>query len=117
MTNINIPNNVTAIGDNAFEYCRSLKSVYITDIAKWCAIKFSNYYSNPLCHAHNLYLNGELVTDLVIPDNVTSIGNYAFYGCSSLTSVTIGSRVTSIGDFALKYCSRLSRINITKSVT
>ena len=117
MTNINIPNNVTAIGDNAFEYCRSLKSVYITDIAKWCAIKFSNYYSNPLYYAHNLYLNGELVTDLVIPDNVTSIGNYAFYGCSSLTSVTIGSRVTSIGDFAFQYCNSLTSINIPDSVT
>ena len=50
----------------------------------------------------NLYLNGTLITDLVIPDGVTSIGDGAFYGCSGLTSVTIPDSVTSIGDYAFK---------------
>ena len=59
-------------------------------IPVWCEISFGSVSGNPLCYAHNLYLNGELVTELVIPDGVTSIGNYAFYKCTSLTSVYYG---------------------------
>ena len=78
LTSITIPDSVTSIGSSAFYYCSSLEAVYITDIEAWCNISFSSYYSNPLCHADNLYLNGELVTELEIPESVTSIGDYAF---------------------------------------
>ena len=101
----------TSIGSYAFYYCNSLTSVYITDIASWCHISFGNTYANPLYYAKNLYLNGELVTDLVIPDSVTSIGSYAFYYCSRLTSVTIGDGVTSIGSYAFYYCTALEEIH------
>ena len=88
-TSVVIPDSVTSIGDHAFDGCSSLTSVYITDLEAWCNIKFSsNFLANPLCYANNLYLNGSLVKDLVIPDSVTSIGDHAFDGCSSLTSVT-----------------------------
>jgi hypothetical protein len=79
-------------------------------MAAWCNISFSNTYSNPLYFAHNLYLNGALVTDLVIPDGVTSIGSYAFYNCTSLTSVTLPSGVTSIGSYAFYNCSKLTSV-------
>ena len=108
LTSITIPDSVTSIGEAAFYGCSSLEGVYITDIAAWCAIDFYDYDSNPLYYAHNLYLNGELVTDLVIPEGVKSIGDYAFYGCGSLTSITIGSGVTSIGDRAFEDCGRLT---------
>ena len=64
-----------------------------------------------------MYLNGELVTDLVIPDGVTSIGDYAFYNYNSLTSVTIGNGVTSIGSSAFDGCTSLKSITIPDSVT
>ena len=53
----------------------------------------------------------------VIPESVTSIGDYAFYGCSSLTSITIPESVTSIGNLAFYYCSNLTSITIPESVT
>ena len=117
LTSVTIGDSVTSIGSYAFSYCDSLTSVYITDIAAWCAIDFGGYYSNPLYYAHNLYLNGELVTDLVIPDSVTSIGDWAFYNCSGLTSVTIGDSVTSIGNQAFYRCTNLTSITIPDSVT
>ncbi len=140
LESIEIPSGVTSIGDNAFYNCRYLTYVYITDLAAWFNVRFSNYYANPMYYATNLYLNGELVTDFVIPDGVTSINSYAFYnwtslksieipstvtsignsafrGCSSLTSIEIPSGVTSIGDSAFTYCSALTSIEIPSSVT
>ncbi len=117
LTSITIPDSVTSIGSYAFEYCTSLNEVHITDIAAWCNIAFYNDASNPLSYAENLYLNGELVTDLVIPDSVTSIGSYAFYDCDSLTSVDIGDSVTSIGSSAFYDCDSLTSVVIPYSVT
>ncbi len=117
LTSINIPDGVTSIGNYAFSGCSSLGGVYITDIAAWCAIEFYGVDSNPLYRAHNLYLNNALVTDLKIPNGVTSIGEYAFYDCSSLTSIEIPDSVTSIGSSAFYGCSSLTSIEIPDSVT
>jgi len=117
LTSITIPDSVTSIGNYAFNGCSSLTGVYITDMTKWCSITFANATDNPLYYAKNLYLNGELVTELVIPDGVTSIGNYAFYNCSSLASVTIGNGVTSIGDYAFYNCGGLTSVTMGNSVT
>ncbi len=117
LTSITIPDSVTSIGDSAFYGCNSLTSVYITDIAAWCKIDFYDYDSNPLYYAENLYLNNELVTDLIIPDGVTSIGDYAFFYCYSLTNVTIPDSVTNIGDSAFGSCDSLTSITIPDSVT
>ena len=102
--------------DCAFENCSGLTGVYITDIEKWCKISIVNDVSNPLFYAHNLYLNNKLVTNLVIPESVTSIGAYTFTGCSGFTSVTIPDSVTSIGDYAFAYCSGLTNITIPDGV-
>ena len=96
LTEVTIPNSVTEIGHGAFRGCSGLIGVYITSIEAWCNIDFDNSYSNPLRYSNKLYLNDELVTNLTIPNSVTSIGDYAFYECP-LYSVTIGSGVLSIG--------------------
>ena len=57
------------------------------------------------------------LTSVTIGNGVTSIGNYAFANCSSLTSVTIGNSVTSIGNYAFEGCSNLTSITIPDSVT
>ena len=110
LTSIDIPNSVISIGKDAFQLCSGLTSVHITDLAAWCNITFGDNLANPLYYAHHLFLNGAEVTDLVIPNSVTSIGNSAFQGCSGLTSVTIPNSVTSIGYNAFIECSGLESI-------
>ena len=107
LTSIEIPNSITKIGDGAFMGCTALKEVHISDLAAWCDIDFDGSFSG---YAMNLYLNGELLTELVIPDGVTEIKEYAFKLCTSLTSVTIGNNVTSIGENAFNYCLNLTCI-------
>ena len=112
LTSITISDSVTSIGGIAFQGCDNLQDIYITDIAAWCNISGLNnlmYYGSI---NKNLYLNDELVTTLIIPDGATSIGGYAFSGCSGLTSITIPDSVTNIGSSAFSGCSSLESMTI-----
>ena len=118
LTSITIPNSVTSIGFNAFDGCTGLKKVIVKDIAAWCGIKFGGSSSNPLPYAEHLYSDENTeITNLVIPNSVTSIGYSAFSGCSGLTSITIPNSVTSIGTEAFYNCHGLTSVTIGNSVT
>lgn len=115
LTSVTIPRYITSIGWCAFKNCDGLTSVYYNgDIAEWCGISFA---SQPLTYAHNLYINNQLVTDLVIPETITEIKSYAFSGASCLTSVTIPNSITSIGYKAFAKCYGLPTVTIPSSVT
>ena len=117
LTTITIPASVTKIGHSAFANCVGLTAVHISDLGAWCSIEGGGSASNPLEYAHHLYLNGEEIKDMVIPEDVTNIGSYAFSGLSELTSATIPNSVTSIGDCAFYMCTSLTVIDIPNGVT
>ena len=121
LTSIVIPDSVTSIGSSAFLDCTGLTDVcYTGDIVGWCGISFGNASANPMYYADNLYIAGELIEgELAIPDSVTTIGEWAFFSCDSLTSVAFGenSQLTTIGDYAFCACYSLTSITIPDGVT
>ena len=117
LTSVEIPNSMKTIGKDAFSDCVKLSSVYAGKIASWVNIKFANVEANPLYYAKKLYFNGMLAVDVVIPDNVISIGDFAFSYCESLKSITIGNSVTTIGYKTFNYCSNLSNVEGGNNIT
>ncbi len=109
LTSLTIPEGVTSIGEGAFAGCsRSLTSIIVED-------GNTKYDSRENCNAIIETYTSTLVTGCkttVIPHSVTSIGDYAFWDCSGLTSLTIPEGVTSIGDYAFQHCSSLTSVYV-----
>ena len=110
LTSVTIPDSVTTIGEGAFCCCHSLAEFngkFATDGGR-CLI---------IDGVLNAFAFGCGVTEYTIPNSVTTIGDEAFYGCSSLTSVTIPDSVTTIGEQAFYCCGSLTSVTIGDSVT
>jgi parallel beta-helix repeat protein len=103
LTSIFIPEGVTSIGWGAFAYCTGLTNVSIPD-------SVTNIEGS-------VFGDCTALTSISIPNNVISIGQGMFYNCSSLVSVTIPNRVTSIGNGAFHHCIGLTSVDIPNSVT
>ena len=139
LTNIQIPSSVKTIGWYAFQYCGDMASiafgsglesvgynafqgtyiekVVIDDLSAWCSINFENAQANPMFHSEKLYLNGTVIRELDVPNDVTTIGSYAFYYFTSLTSITIPDNVISIGAAAFGRCSNVKLLNLGNGLT
>ena len=116
LTSIEIPDSVTNIGDLAFFSCDSLTSIYVDENnAEYMSIEGNLYSKDGTILIQ--YALGKSGMSFAIPDSVTTIGDYAFKYCSSLTSVTIGDSVTTIGKGAFDECYNLTSITIPDSVT
>ena len=132
LTNVNIPDSVTTIGNTAFCDCTRLTSVNIPDSVTTIGggafascdslIEFTGKFAED--NGRILVIDGVLtafapagITQYTIPDSVTTIGDLAFCGCTSLTSVNIPDSVTTIGKEAFSGCTSLTSVNIPDSVT
>lgn len=120
---IEIPTTLKYLGLGAFEDCNALQGVYISDLAAWCGIimpgKYDGngwYTSNPLYYAHNLYLNDELLTDLVIPEAVEAVEATAFAGATCLKSVTLPEGCKRLGGGAFADCANMAIVRIPASM-
>ena len=136
LTDIVIPHNVTTI-NGSFEYCTGLKNVtfpaslsnmytgfrgctnlenvYISDLAAWCKLSFWQYFCNPLYYAKHLYVNGEELTDLVVPEGVETIDN-SFWGFCGLKTLVIPEGVKTIAACAFGNCNNLVSVSIANTV-
>ena len=134
--NVTIPSTVITIDDHVFDYCNSLNSVYIPNsvtsigdyVFSYCnglttiTVGGGNvvYDSRDNCNAIIKTTTNELIAgckNTIIPNTVSSIGNYAFYGCRGLTSIIIPNSVASIGYESFYSCSDLTSVTISNSVT
>ena len=113
LTSMTIPNSVTEIGSWAFCYCSDLASISVEKDNK---VYDSRNNCNAIIHTENNTLIAGC-KNTVIPNNVTSIGDDAFYGCTGLTEVTIPNSVISIGNYSFYYCTGLTSVAIPNSVT
>ena len=126
VTDLKIPNSITAIGKAAFCGCSCLKSVTIpnsvTSIGSsafnGCSGLMSVTIPNSVTSIGSSAFKGcRSLTSVEIPNSVTTIGDYAFYDCRGLTSVVIPNSVTTIGDYAFCDCRGLTSVEIPNSVT
>ena len=115
LTSVVIGDSVTSIGERAFYNCSSLTSITVDENNVQYKDIDGNLYSK---NGETLiqYAIGKTAKSFTIPNSVTSIGKYAFYLCSSLTSIVIPDSVTSIGERAFYNCSSLTSITIPDSV-
>ncbi len=117
LKDITIGSNVKKIGYQAFSGCNGLENVYVESLLQWCGIEFAYNDSNPMYYADNLYINGEVIEDLVIADGTEKIGKYAFYNMDSIKSVTIPSTLKVIEEGAFDGCNSIESLYIKEIKT
>ena len=116
LTDVTVPKSLMYIDFWAFYDCYAIESVYISDLESWCNLDCDGYGINPVYFGADLYLNGELLTKVVIPDTVTEIKPCIFHGCTSITEVVIPEGVTAIRDSAFYDCINLTHVTLPEGL-
>lgn len=120
LTEITVSRNTLTIYSAAFIGCTNVSKVNVPSVNAWFNYDFVNPTSMPfgesMAASRGLYINGSLVTNIILPASITKIHDYAFYKINTITSITIPSTITSIGKNAFENCSGLTSINVPSSV-
>lgn len=123
--------SVESIGSGAFNLCSALTKVFVDNISDWCGMGFNDLTASPLAvnlvrdanngvitgNTGSLYVNGEKLTELVVPDDVERINDYAFYAFDELASIDFDKGLKSIGNSAFAWCHNLTSLTIPGNVT
>ena len=122
ITSLTIPSSVTTIGSSAFERVNNVIYEGTATGSPWSAKCVNGYVEEGLVYLDNtkttlVGCSSSAVGDILIPNSVTGIGVYAFYGCSHLTSMTISNGVENIGKMSFYNCSGLTEVSIGSNVT
>ena len=113
LESVSLPSTIKRIDKEAFSYC-PIRSVYIPSIDIW--LKQVALWDNPLEHRANLYVNGELFEDLIIPEGIEHIGT-RFEGCTSIKSVVFPESMKDIDSDAFMHCSNLQKVVFSSSIS
>lgn len=114
LSSVQIPNTVTYVGSYAFRGCSVDSMNYLGTLHDWL---IKSWEQDGYPASYQLHLNGVLLEDVSIPENITNIPNRAFMGCTSLKSVSLHNNVISVGDYAFYFCDNLTSLTIGNSVT
>ncbi len=110
LRSVRIPKSLRRIDEQAFFRCPLLSDVHIADASLWCGIEFMSNHANPLYNGGDLLLNGEILTEVTVPDFLTKLGDYQFYGCQSIERINLHGKVAAIGKEAFSQCPSLRAI-------
>lgn len=117
LSEVEFSNSITTIGESAFYECAAIVTVkFDGTIEQWCAISFTDLYSNPCSYGAELYINGTILADVNLPKTMTKVNNYLFKGCTSIKNVKIPDGATSIGSRVFDSCTNLESIEIPVGV-
>ena len=106
----------TVVGASAFEGCVNLERVDVEDVGAWCGTIFENAWANPLHYTGKLFVDGEEVCNLVIPDTVKAVSGWAFADCGGITNIVFPDGITSIGTHAFQNTA-IREVALPTSVT
>lgn len=105
---INIPLSVISIGYSAFDGCRNIKEINISSVEKWMGLTSNNDRWG--LSKYSLIVNGLKLTDLAVPESITTIEKYTFYGCTGLESITFHKGVTTVAQNSFNGCTNVKKI-------
>jgi hypothetical protein len=106
LNEITIPDTITSILATAFRQCNKLSKITITSIEHWLSMSFADYLSCPTNNGKAiLYINGDKIENITIPENIQNISSCKFYNYKALKSVKFSPGITKIGLQAFYGCS------------
>ena len=140
LQSVSLPTSLTEMGSNAFANCGKLRRVTLNQqdgLAAWCSVKFANAVANPLSNGSLLYLGNSTVTTLTVPEGVTHISDYAFYGAdidyinfnktktlgkaafrkSAVRQIKSWGQITDVSEEAFRDCKKLTSVSISRFST